>query len=138
MTTDERSAEPRKKQRQVEGDQISVSVGAGAANVAAGKQVMQVIGYTAEQVSVLIAKVRTADQPKTWDGWRPHMGLAAFQEADAEFFFGREQLVAELLNRIRGARFLCVAGPSGSGKSSLVHAGLLHALRSGRLDGSEK
>ena len=65
MTTDERSAEPRKKQRQVEGDQISVSVGAGAANVAAGKQVMQVIGYTAEQVSVLIAKVRTADQPKT-------------------------------------------------------------------------
>ena len=38
--------------------------------------------------------------------------------------------------RVRQARFLCIAGPSGSGKSSLVQAGLIHALRSGRLAGS--
>lgn len=118
------------------GDTMHVSVGAGASNVAAGKDITQIIGYTAEQVSVLIAQVRTADQPRTWDGRIPYIGLTAFQEADAEFFFGREALVDMLLERVQRARFLCIAGPSGSGKSSLVQAGLIHSLRMGRLDSS--
>ena len=117
-------------------DNIHVSVGEGATNVAAGKNVTQYIGYSAEQVTALIAQVRTAEQPRTWDGRVPYVGLAAFQEADAEFFFGREELVDTLLERIQETRFLCIAGPSGSGKSSLVQAGLIHALRSGRLAGS--
>jgi len=118
------------------GDTMHVSIGAGASNVAVGKDITQIIGYTAEQVSVLIAQVRTADMPRTWDGRIPYLGLAAFQEADAGFFFGREALVDTLLERVQRARFLCIAGPSGSGKSSLVQAGLIHALRMGRLDGS--
>jgi WD40 repeat protein/class 3 adenylate cyclase len=58
----------------------------------------------------------------------PYMGLAAFEAEDAEFFFGREELVAELTARLAGTRFLAVVGPSGSGKSSVLRAGLLPAI----------
>ncbi|TMK90168.1 MAG: hypothetical protein E6G43_07245 [Actinobacteria bacterium] len=67
----------------------------------------------------------------------PFKGLATFDAADAEFFFGREQLVAEMIARSVGATFLGVVGPSGSGKSSAVRAGLMPALASGALPGSE-
>jgi DNA-binding SARP family transcriptional activator len=66
----------------------------------------------------------------------PYKGLARFEAADAEFFFGREQVVAEGVGRLVGGRFLALVGPSGSGKSSLLRAGLLHALGSGAIPGS--
>ena len=68
----------------------------------------------------------------------PYMGLAAFEADDAEFFFGREELVAELTARLAGTRFLAVVGPSGSGKSSLVRAGLLPAVWAGALPRSRE
>ena len=61
----------------------------------------------------------------------PYKGLAAFEAADAANFYGRERLVAELVARLAGARLLAVIGPSGSGKSSVVRAGLLPALDAG-------
>ncbi len=64
---------------------------------------------------------------------RPYKGLAAFQASDAADFFGRERLVAELVARLAGARLLAVVGPSGSGKSSLVRAGLIPSLAAGVL-----
>lgn len=71
----------------------------------------------------------------------PYKGLRAFEEADAQDFFGREVLIEELLARLRQehplGRFLAVVGASGSGKSSVVKAGLLPAIRSGRIVGSE-
>ncbi len=67
----------------------------------------------------------------------PFKGLASFDGADARYFFGREQLVAELVARLVGAPLLAVVGPSGSGKSSVVRAGLLPALATGVLPGSE-
>lgn len=71
----------------------------------------------------------------------PFKGLRAFSEADAENFFGRETLVQQLLARLGEggdlSRFLAVIGPSGSGKSSVVRAGLIPALRRGGLPGSE-
>jgi ABC-type sugar transport system substrate-binding protein/DNA-binding CsgD family transcriptional regulator len=71
----------------------------------------------------------------------PYKGLHAFQEADAADFFGREALVRRLIERLNEqsqfARFLAVIGPSGSGKSSVVNAGLIPALRRGALHGSE-
>lgn len=71
----------------------------------------------------------------------PYKGLAAFKEADAADFFGREALVAQLAARLNEdhplARFLAIVGPSGSGKSSVARAGLLAALRAGALPGSE-
>ncbi|MBE7557287.1 MAG: serine protease [Anaerolineales bacterium] len=64
----------------------------------------------------------------------PYRGLTAFTESDAKFFFGREILVSSLVTHLRqNPRFLAVVGPSGSGKSSLVQAGLVPALRQGRL-----
>jgi WD40 repeat protein/serine/threonine protein kinase/DNA-binding XRE family transcriptional regulator len=71
----------------------------------------------------------------------PYKGLRAFSEADAEDFFGREILVQQLLARMSEGgeltRFLAVIGPSGSGKSSVVKAGLIPALKRGGLLGSE-
>jgi WD40 repeat protein/DNA-binding SARP family transcriptional activator len=67
----------------------------------------------------------------------PFKGLASFQPADAAYFFGRERLIAELVARLVGAPLLGVVGPSGSGKSSVVRAGLLPALANGVLPGSE-
>jgi WD40 repeat protein/class 3 adenylate cyclase len=66
----------------------------------------------------------------------PFKGLAPFQSDDAEFYFGRERLIAELVARLVGATFLALVGPSGSGKSSAVRAGLLPALAAGVLPGS--
>jgi WD40 repeat protein/DNA-binding SARP family transcriptional activator len=68
----------------------------------------------------------------------PYKGLATFEIDDAEYFFGREQLVAELVARLVGAPLLGVVGASGSGKSSALRAGLLHALAGGVLPGSDR
>ena len=69
----------------------------------------------------------------------PYRSLDAFTEADADLFFGRERVVTKLLESLkRNPRFLAVLGPSGSGKSSVVQAGLIPALRNGGLSGSEK
>jgi hypothetical protein len=62
------------------------------------------------------------------DDRAPYLGLAGFQPSDAEWFFGRERLVAELVNQIGNGRLLAIVGASGSGKSSLLRAGLLPAL----------
>ena len=72
----------------------------------------------------------------------PYKGLRAFLEADALDFFGREAVTKRLVRRLAeddpAARFLAVVGPSGSGKSSVVRAGLIPALRRGAIPGSER
>lgn len=71
----------------------------------------------------------------------PYKGLRPFSEADADHFHGRGTLVQELLSKLSEendlSRFLAVVGPSGSGKSSTVKAGLIPALRRGGLPGSD-
>jgi WD40 repeat protein len=84
---------------------------------------------------------------KPFTGRNPYRGLHKFTEDDAEFFFGRDaaiqsllDTVEHLLNRKTGPdlpNLVAVLGPSGSGKSSLVRAGLIPALRAGRIAGSE-
>ena len=66
----------------------------------------------------------------------PWPGLAAYGQEDGAWFAGRERLVAELAARLTGASCLAVVGSSGSGKSSVVHAGLLAGLADGLLPGS--
>jgi WD40 repeat protein/DNA-binding SARP family transcriptional activator len=68
----------------------------------------------------------------------PFRGLAPFDAAHAEYFFGRERLVADLVARLVGSTLIAVVGPSGSGKSSLIRAGLLPALANGVLPGSAR
>ncbi|MEI8017445.1 MAG: toll/interleukin-1 receptor domain-containing protein [Schlesneria sp.] len=83
-----------------------------------------------------------------FEGECPYRGLQAFQPEHSAFFFGREARIEWLLNALRPAqsfdrsgtprenRFLAIVGSSGSGKSSLARAGLVPALRNGKLEGS--
>ena len=69
----------------------------------------------------------------------PFKGLHAFKEGDAQDFYGRRRLTAQLLETLGGeSRFLAVIGPGGSGKSSVVRAGLIPALRKGALPTSDQ
>ena len=67
----------------------------------------------------------------------PFRGLASFDVQDAPVFYGRERLVAEMVARLPGTRLMGIVGPSGSGKSSAMRAGLLAALADGVLPSSE-
>ena len=64
----------------------------------------------------------------------PYKGLAYFDcnNVDPQYFYGREKLTDELLNRVRKNNFLAILGASGSGKSSVLRAGLLHQLQLAR------
>lgn len=66
----------------------------------------------------------------------PFPGLRPFETADGGLFFGRDRHIEDLLERLRTQRFLGVVGTSGSGKSSLVRAGLVPALYEGFLTSS--
>lgn len=78
--------------------------------------------------------------PAVEPGPNPYKGLRAFHEADAADFFGRSDLVGELIDVLRrdgsAGRLATLVGPSGSGKSSVVRAGLVPALREGAITGS--
>ena len=79
-----------------------------------------------------------------FEGECPYRGLEVFEERHARFFFGREAQVDWLLSHrlapmaesSHAKRFLAILGPSGSGKSSLARAGLIPALRAGKVEGS--
>jgi len=91
-----------------------------------------------EALQVADARIARADTER--DATRvvcPYKGLASFDVVDAPYYFGRERLVAELVARLVGAQLLGVVGPSGSGKSSVMRAGLLPALAGGVLPGSD-
>src|SRR5512139_4110029 len=118
----------------VDGQQVTI----GGDVVGRDKIVSTTYGYTTEQVSTLLTQISSTFQPKPFDGRCPYLGLAAFAEDDADRFFGRETLVSELVARVKGSRFVVIAGPSGSGKSSLVRAGLIHALKQGALHNSDR
>ena len=86
----------------------------------------------AERLLELAAAVRREDAPAA--GLPPYKGLYFFDESDSELFFGREKLIEILVNRVNtgldsNRRFLAIVGASGSGKSSVVRAGLIPALR---------
>ncbi len=67
----------------------------------------------------------------------PYKGLRYFDITDADYFFGREDLIDQLIDRVRQDNFLAILGASGSGKSSVLRAGLSYELMQGqRLSGS--
>jgi tetratricopeptide (TPR) repeat protein/energy-coupling factor transporter ATP-binding protein EcfA2 len=75
--------------------------------------------------------------PQLDDSLCPYRGLNAFQENDRDIFFGRRRLIESFCDYLRDRRLLAVIGPSGSGKSSLVLAGVLPELKRGVLNDSE-
>ena len=69
----------------------------------------------------------------------PFKGLRSFGTDDASTFFGRDALTAEILRNLgRGQRLIALVGASGSGKSSVVRAGLIPALAKGVIEGSDR
>ena len=91
-------------------------------------------------IEVLTAKNGVANHQPVLDlGICPYMGLQAFNEDHAEYFYGREALVQKLLNQINHNPTMAVVGASGSGKSSAVQAGLMAQLRQGKqIPGSDR
>jgi len=68
----------------------------------------------------------------------PYPGLRPFKKEETAIFFGRENHIDQLLNKLGStSHFLAVVGPSGGGKSSLVHTGLLASLEQGRFGQTE-
>ncbi|MFM9158311.1 MAG: hypothetical protein ACKOPK_10430, partial [Dolichospermum sp.] len=59
----------------------------------------------------------------------PYRGLSAFREEDAKFFFGRNEFIKQLVESVKRKPLVTVIGASGSGKSSVVFAGLIPQLR---------
>ncbi|MGW6984079.1 nSTAND1 domain-containing NTPase [Streptomyces sp. NPDC054932] len=85
---------------------------------------------TAAEIAAEIAAGAQGDGPgESSRKSAPYAGLSAFQPEDADRFFGREQLTGEVLAKVHDRRFLAVFGPSGSGKSSLLRAGLVARAR---------
>ena len=105
------------------------------------------LGTSAPDAEAFAVAARTALEPTATASPRraeernPYKGLRAFTEADAHDFFGRGALTSRLVARLGesgpGSRFLAVVGPSGGGKSSVVRAGLVPAIRQGALEGQE-
>ncbi|WP_438493959.1 nSTAND1 domain-containing NTPase [Streptomyces asiaticus] len=77
----------------------------------------------------LAAEEEAAEPRVDDDAEPPYRGLARFEPGDADLFFGRDELTDRLLELTRSRRFSAVFGPSGSGKSSLLRAGLIPRLR---------
>ncbi|MBC7875923.1 MAG: PD40 domain-containing protein [Anaerolineales bacterium] len=127
------------EEQKVQADNNSIAVGRiSIGGDLSGNITIGNTGYTSKEVSVLITQIQTTFQPKPLDGRCPYKGLDVFEEEDAELFFGREKLVDNLVSRVKESRTVFITGPSGSGKSSLVRAGLLHALKQGAIKNSDK
>jgi hypothetical protein len=90
-----------------------------------------------EALDLSFAALALGQDPPAYDARRPFRGLNPFRAEDRAFFFGREELIAELQNRLAAHPFLPVLGPSGSGKSSVVLAGLVPALAASGAAGAE-
>jgi WD40 repeat protein len=94
-------------------------------------------GETIEEWAQALSRVRQAPGKPPAGSPVPYRGLESFQPEDADWFFGREGLTEVLVGHVRSLMvtggFLVAVGPSGSGKSSLLRAGLIPALRAGIL-----
>ncbi len=93
-------------------------------------------GYEAPDATLV--EFDTALAPDLDDDLCPYLGLEAFDEANQHLFFGRQDLVNQLLEKLKTNRLLAVVGSSGSGKSSVVLGGLIPQLKAGALSGSDQ
>jgi WD40 repeat protein len=80
-------------------------------------------------VEISFDALAQGQQPPVYDSRQPFRGMSPFRFEDREFFFGREALIDKLERKLAEDNFLPVLGPSGSGKSSLVLAGLAPRLK---------
>jgi WD40 repeat protein len=97
--------------------------------------------YNIGSEMILTGKKEKIDRAVLMEGRCPYKGLSYFDcnEEDPQYFYGRTALTDQLLEKVRTSNFLAVMGASGSGKSSVVRAGLLYQLKLGqKLAASER
>ena len=90
---------------------------------------------------IILTQNDPVESSRIASGVCPYKGLEYFDfnEEDPKYFYGRDSLISELLEKVRTSNFVAVLGASGSGKSSVVRAGLLHQLKLGeRVAGSSQ
>ncbi len=112
------------------------------------KALTQLVQLEQKQPSASASQSQPAPQESILAPRNPYKGLHFFTSTDAGDFFGREQVVTDLIDEVKNAlgknpagsdaRLLAVIGPSGSGKSSVVLAGLLPRLQQDALPGSQQ
>jgi hypothetical protein len=90
---------------------------------------------TADELVAALVAAGAASRPRRVPGSGPYRGLASFSPAERDVFFGRDVETAEVLERLRAQAGVILAGPSGSGKSSLALAGVVPAVEEGALGG---
>jgi basic membrane lipoprotein Med (substrate-binding protein (PBP1-ABC) superfamily)/DNA-binding SARP family transcriptional activator len=87
----------------------------------------------------MAAPDRTAITPATRELRNPFKGLQAFSESDVGTFFGQDRLITDIIRRLSGGtRLLALVGASGSGKSSVLRAGIIPAVRKGAVGDPEQ
>jgi len=89
-----------------------------------------------EGPEAILAEFDPTTQPEIPDSRCPYIGLDAFNEENFHLFFGRSNLIGDLMRQVTVNRLIAAIGPSGSGKSSVVLAGLIPRLKKGELPGS--
>ncbi|WP_221469794.1 nSTAND1 domain-containing NTPase [Allocatelliglobosispora scoriae] len=110
------------------GDQLPTLAVASAYARACGGDEAQWTARWRAAAAELDAASEAAGAPDPGADRPPYPGLAAYGPDDADLFCGRDRLVAELVDRLARQRFVAVVGASGSGKSSLMRAGLVPAV----------
>lgn len=95
-----------------------------------------------EPLAKILAALQSGEvarEPEPWRAINPYRGLVALEEQDADFFFGRDHETEQILKRMMAApgRLVALIGNSGVGKSSLVRAGVIGALKRHRWPGGE-
>ena len=85
--------------------------------------------YKQEKIIVSVESLRAVEQLEPTPGEPPYKGMTYFTEADKDIYFGREALSDEVVGRLQKGHFLAIVGASGSGKSSLLRAGVVPGLR---------
>ncbi|MEH1824199.1 MAG: CHAT domain-containing protein [Nostoc sp.] len=94
------------------------------------EQVLEEVNNLCEEILDLNFHALALDrQPPTYDSRCPFRGLYPFRVENREFFFGREQVIIQLQQKLAEHNFLAVLGASGSGKSSVILAGLIPTLQ---------
>ena len=85
--------------------------------------------YTGEPINLTFGEASQSTPVKKIDETCPYQGLKAFDQHTAKFFFGRKQIVQMLIEKLEQSTFVPLIGVSGSGKSSVVLAGLIPELK---------